>query len=61
MTDGKATRKGFSQAERALELYEKRLPMWVIAERLGVNADHLHEMIERARKNRDLAAGVVSE
>lgn len=38
--------------DRALELFEKRLPMFVISERLNVSSAHLGELIEKARERR---------
>lgn len=41
------------KAARALELFEKGLAPFVIAERLGVRTNYVNEMIKRARVRRE--------
>ena len=41
------------KAERALELFEKGLTYYVIAERLGITSRNVGAMIEKARKQRE--------
>jgi DNA-binding transcriptional regulator LsrR (DeoR family) len=43
------------KADRALELYEKGLKKGIIAERLGVNHQHISGMLQRARERREKA------
>lgn len=47
------TRKDTSRSDRALELYEKKTPMWIICERLGVKPGHLQAMLQSARRRRE--------
>ena len=42
-----------SKADRALELHEKGLTYYVIAERLGIYPQNVGAMIEKARKRRE--------
>jgi hypothetical protein len=49
------TRKDTSRSDRALELYEKKTPMWIICERLGVKPGHIQAMLQSARRRREKA------
>ena len=51
----------YGKGDRALELYEQKVPIWVIAERLGSPPSSVCAMINKARARRDKAAGEVSE
>lgn len=53
------TRQDTSRADRALELYEGKVPLWIIAERLGVKPGHLQAMLQQARARREKKAGEV--
>jgi DNA-binding transcriptional regulator LsrR (DeoR family) len=46
---------GQSKADRALELYERGLKPFVIAERLGISQSHVQGMLQRARQRREKA------
>lgn len=47
------TRRDPSRSDRALELYEQKVPMWIICERLGVKPGHLQAMLQQARRRRE--------
>ena len=59
MIAGKASRPDkYGKSDRALEVYEQKVAIWVIAERLGTSPSSVCAMINKARARREKAGEV---